>query len=260
MHKMMTTMGGVDPKYARLYTGEQATLANFEQSVVKWLPSITEPGDTLFIYYSGHGGQVKARDDTEIDGLDELISMYDSDTRTSEGTWDERIRKAAIVDDTLARWLQELRGRQIVLILDTCHGGGAVDGVGLAKSFVEEANRVRDISQLNTVVVCGCLPDESVWFTTGPKKMMLIPATFGLAMIELPKPVTVRDAFAFYRKHLNTFLDKIGVPFAQEPSLTHHALLPIALVPKGDGNSDAPNNNPPQTLPDDTTGESNKRG
>lgn len=233
MHKMLTQRGGVAPECAKLLLNEHSTRANIQQAIVEWLPRTSEPGDTVFIYYCGHGGTVTNLDGSEPDGRDELITTFDNDVGEFESlaAWEAALRKRAIIDDTLARWLQELPGRQIVLLLDTCHGGGAVDAKGLAKFFSHEAARVKDISQLNMIVVAGCSADESVWFTQGPDAMTRMPMYFMEAVEKLPVPVTVRQAYDHYLVQLQDYLRKTGKSGAQEPTITDTALLPIALAP-----------------------------
>ena len=223
MHKTMTTLGGIPLENARLITGEQATTGAFEEALTRWLPSASQPGDTIFIFYCGHGGQIPARDESEPDGFDEMMSTYDSDSKNPYDT--------TILDDRLARWLQELPGRQIGLMLETCHGGGVVDGLGMASMMRDEANRCHDVSQLNTAVITACLPDEvSRFFKNRPASLM--PQFLSDAMRELPKPVSMQQAFDFYRKRLTATLQNNGAPsYAQAPSLTDHALIPIVLVP-----------------------------
>jgi hypothetical protein len=143
---------------AKVYTNEQATRANFEQATTGWLPSITRPGDTVFIYFSGHGSQIDDDQAEEADGQDELLLPYDYVSpsivaelvrRAAAGTLDARqapraaeaveiIRQAGsdeaaaqalarhtgVTDDLLAHWLQRLAGRHVVVILDICHAGG----------------------------------------------------------------------------------------------------------------------------------------
>lgn len=233
MAKLFVSRCGLDPERTRLLVQEEATRVNFEESLVNWLPAVTQPGDTVFIYYVGHGGQVKNLDGTEPDGLDEYLTFYDTDPWSeAEGDWDARVRRQAVLDDTLARWLQELPGRQIVLILDTCHGGGAVDARSFARSFRAESQRVRDVSRLNTIVICGCLPDEVVWFGGGKDRMTYIPYMFYEAVEKLPRPVTIAQAFDYYRRELEPRMrEEIDVWYAQEPNITDTALLPVYLVP-----------------------------
>ncbi len=226
MHKAMTTLGGVAAEHARILTDKEATTAAFEEAVTKWLPSITQPGDTVFLFYCGHGGPEPTKDPAELDGLDEVLTTYDK----------------FVVDDQLGRWLQELPGRQIVLIMETCHGGGLVDARSMAGSIRDVTRRVDDISQLNTVVVCACLPDETSAFSTKlPASFMAI--FFEEAMRTLPQPVSVRSAFNHYQLKLR---ETLGA--RQEPSLTDNILIPVMLVPKPSPSA-SPNTSPKPMTP-----------
>lgn len=209
MHKAFTTLGGIDPKNARTLTDVDATTAAFEEAVTKWLPSITQPGDTVFLFYCGHGGPEPTKDPSEPDGLDEVLTTYDS----------------FVVDDQLGRWLQELPGRQIVLLMETCHGGGLVDARNLASSIQDVTRRVKDISQLNTLVICACLPDETSSFRRDlPAAFM--PIFLDEAMRGKTRPLSVQSAFEHYQRRL-----KETVGNKQEPLLLDNILIPVPLVP-----------------------------
>ena len=51
----------------------------------------------------------------------------------ARGTGDARqasyalVQQSCVTDDLLARWLQRLAGRQVVLLMDTCHSAGYAD-------------------------------------------------------------------------------------------------------------------------------------
>jgi mannose/fructose-specific phosphotransferase system component IIA len=49
-----------------------------EEALTQWLPSVTRPGDTVFIYFSGHTGQYEDQSGDEPDGKDEFLVMHDS--------------------------------------------------------------------------------------------------------------------------------------------------------------------------------------
>ena len=142
----------------QVFTNEQATRENLEQSVTQWLPSVSRPGDTVVIYYSGHGGQVPDDGDDEKDQLDEFLVPYDFMGLTAlagivkqaeDGTLPAEfipyvslgkqafdragslekagellIRETGVSDDLFGHWVQKLDGRQIIVILDICFSGG----------------------------------------------------------------------------------------------------------------------------------------
>src|SRR5205085_12227565 len=62
---------------ARIRVNADATRRNLEYDVTQWLPSVSQPGDTIFIYDSGHGGQIADDDGDEKDGLDEFLLPHD---------------------------------------------------------------------------------------------------------------------------------------------------------------------------------------
>lgn len=72
-----------------------------------------EPGQTLFVSFSGHGWRVLDLDGDEWDGWDETWCLHDAD----------------LVDDELAGyWRQLPAGARAVVVSDSCFGGGAGRG------------------------------------------------------------------------------------------------------------------------------------
>lgn len=67
-----------------------------------------QTGDTFFLTYSGHGGQVPDVNNEEEDGLDETWVLYDR----------------MLVDDELyGAWARFAPGVRIVMLSDSCHSG-----------------------------------------------------------------------------------------------------------------------------------------
>ncbi len=159
---LLKNMGQLES--GRVFVNEQATKANMEEAITRWLPSITKPGDTVFIFIGGHGGQIPDDNGDESDGLDEWILPHDYVgitilnvlmNRHKEGKLDPALlprvenlvglvkrsvstndpdflvkadavlaRHTGVSDDLFGHWLQRLAGRQVVVILDICHAGG----------------------------------------------------------------------------------------------------------------------------------------
>jgi hypothetical protein len=234
LHEKMLRRGGLDPARTRLVVDEQATRAALEELITGWLPGITQPGDTVFIYFSGHAGTSPNRDGSEPDGRDEMLGPYDLETGTDSMTVEQRMarfRDSSIVDDVLARWIEELSGRHVVLILDTCHSGGVVEGKGLSRFFSDEAARVKDIAQLDVTVLTSCAADEQSLFEGTPDKTMWFTHFLAQAVETLPAPVSVRGAYEYCRKGLRQVLERRNEARDQEPTLSENSLVPIALVP-----------------------------
>ncbi len=234
MHEGMLKRGALDPARTRLLIDQQATRANIEESITRWLPSVTQPGDTVFVYFSGHAGQAPCPDGSEPDGQDEMLGPYDLEAGTPGMTLEARkarFRDSSIVDDVLARWLEGLAGRHVVLILDTCHSGGVVEGKGLERAFADEAARVKDIAQMNVVVLTSCAADEQSLFEGTPNGTMWFTYFLAESLEKLPRPVTVQAAFGYAKQGLKAMLRKRREARDQEPTLNDPALLPVELVP-----------------------------
>jgi hypothetical protein len=143
----------------RLFTNEHATREQFQQAVTQWLPAVSRPGDTVIIFFSGHGMQIPDDANDEPDGQDEVLCPYDQMTpdivallakktdldaglrqrletlrlhvkQVLARTGSEKqalaaiIRQTGITDDEFATWIQGLDGRQVIVVLNACHSGG----------------------------------------------------------------------------------------------------------------------------------------
>lgn len=83
----------------------------------RWLVSGNQPGDSVFLHYSGHGGQVRDPDGDRASGFDDTICPLDFE---SHGQIDsDTLHKALITP--LAR------GVRFTIIFDCCHSGTAVE-------------------------------------------------------------------------------------------------------------------------------------
>jgi hypothetical protein len=143
----------------RIFTNEQATRQRFQDMVTGWLPSVSRPGDTVVIFFSGHGMQIADDEHDEADGKDEVICPHDqmtadivgrllkkekldrdvqnrvqklllharqvlARTGSQQQSLDSVIRQTGITDDEFAVWLQKLDGRQVIVVLNACNSGG----------------------------------------------------------------------------------------------------------------------------------------
>ena len=96
------------------------------------LTAATEPGDVVFVHFSGHGSQQPAKplgSDSELvepDGLDETILPRDV------GRWDGTARtvSGALTDDEIMASLSAIRerGAFVWAVFDSCHSGDITRG------------------------------------------------------------------------------------------------------------------------------------
>lgn len=230
MSDLMGDLGQLSEGCNKLLLDEQATKQKIEDHLIRWLPEVTVPGDTIFIYYSGHCGQWP--NENEPDGQDEYLCAYDSTGGDSTDNEERhrQIRKTSIFDDTLASWLQPLQGRQIIVILDTCYSAGMIAEKSLHELFDNEAGRVKDISQLNTIVLTCSRPDERALLEDPPNDTMWF--THYLAEeIRKGEKIDVKQAFYRARHVLIQELRKYGSERIQEPVIADRTLLPVYFIP-----------------------------
>jgi hypothetical protein len=95
-----------------------ATAANIKNEIQTWLIDGTKPGDRVFFFYSGHGGQVDDDNGDEADHLDEVLAPYDVYVG-KKGTPPANI----IRDDQMNLFLLQLSGRRVVMAFDSCNSG-----------------------------------------------------------------------------------------------------------------------------------------
>jgi hypothetical protein len=234
MYKTMLRRGKLDPKLSKLVTDQDATRAALEELVARWLPSVSRPGDTVFIYFSGHAGPMPQMPNNAWDEQRVLLAPYDCDAAAPTMPIEARLtrlRNTCILDNTLARWLQELSGRQVVLILDTCHSGSMAQYTKQADLLAKQVENLKDVGQLNLVVMTCCAKDEQALFEGTPNKTMWYTYFLSEAINRLPLPVTTQAAFDYTREGMKKMLEARNEVQPQEPQMSDSALLPVTLAP-----------------------------
>ena len=92
-----------------IFENEQATVSNFT-AAVRTAVSALYAGDSLFIFFSGHGSQIPNTDESEADLLDETLCFHDR----------------MMIDDELYSLLAQMRrGVRVHAVFDSCHSGTA---------------------------------------------------------------------------------------------------------------------------------------
>jgi len=112
---------GISEKDIKVLLDKEATRDNIYTVFNQWLVKGTKEGDMAVFFFSGHGSRVRDLNRDEEDNYDEVILPYDM--KLPEGN-------NIIVDDEFGFWLRQLKERTVVVILDSCHSGGASRGIG----------------------------------------------------------------------------------------------------------------------------------
>lgn len=110
-------------------TNQQATAQAIRKAFAK-LTRQANPGDLVYIHFSGHGQPFEDRDGDETDGWDESIVPYNAGLHYIANVYDGRNH---IIDDELNVYITNLRKKVgmkgfVYVVLDACHMGGAFRG------------------------------------------------------------------------------------------------------------------------------------
>jgi hypothetical protein len=253
---------------AVVLTNEQATLQNIEQTIRMRLVSATRPGDTIILYWSGHGARISNTDGTEPDGFDEYLVPYDGQLGGTED-----VRRTMLIDKTFGRWVQELDGRKIIVILDACHAGGQAQGapkeLALAKGlgafdpkgdkepkgfqrktvkafdgakgidpndlkelFFARSFRSlsKDIGQKEAAVLASCKASE-ISFERDDGKGSVMTYFLVRCLEEKPGPLTLENVYSYLDKEVPVFVKEKFPGSTQTPVLADQTTPPTFLKP-----------------------------
>lgn len=157
MRNILKHLYGFSNDQTRVLTDQRATRDNILLRLDKMVKT-ARYGDLLVFHFSGHGSQIRDRDDDELrDHMDELICPYDMD-------WDG----VFITDDMLGEILDELpEGVTMEVILDCCHSGTG--------TRYDQLGRPEELGPLYPVInrylsppldIACRFEDEAHWFET----------------------------------------------------------------------------------------------
>jgi hypothetical protein len=219
-----------------LLTGKDATRANMEKAVRKQLVEASRPGDVVFIYYSGHGGRCANEDGTEKDGLDEYLVTYD--TRL---TGPESVHATAVLDDAFGRWVQDLDGRKVVVILDCCYGAGhSSGGKGVAGGKKEGGKvfnfldrmlrRAKDLGQKEIALLASSKADE-LSFVRKEKDYGVMTWCLLDALGRSKPGTTLPQLFPVVKANTVAYVTKHRPGAKQTPTLIDYTTPPLVVVP-----------------------------
>lgn len=263
----------------KIYTNEQATRANLEEAVTRWLPSVSRPGDTVFIFFSGHGGQLADDNGDEKDQLDEyilphdfvspgilnvLIEKYEKRQLTvAQAARVEKlaslvrqsgdnapaalVRATAVTDDLFGRWIQRLTGRQVIVILDTCHSGGfATSEKGLGSGdrntfdFIDgEIARLKDIGEKDQAMLSAALAAEYA-YERSEADLGVMTHFLVTGMRELTGPIQLEQLYKYCDENMAAYYEQWRLdaeaegeepPPPAHPHLINLCTHPVLLKP-----------------------------
>ena len=112
---------GFGPDRIRVLTDERATREGILGGIRDWLVAGTRPGARALLHFAGHGYFQPDDSGDETDGYDEALVPHDA-RLVSDDTRPMQVANL-IVDDEVGALLDGLHGRQVYVIVDSCHAG-----------------------------------------------------------------------------------------------------------------------------------------
>jgi len=207
--KVLVERGGFNPdRVVVLADGEVKpedwpTRGNIRRRIEQF-SRLTEPGDTVVVFFSGHGMMA--------DGKGYLMAV-DSDRDPAN----------SISLDWVKERLAAGKAKTKLLVLDVCHAGSAKDVGGLAPSLVGIAG---------LTVLASCAADEISYVEEEAKSGVfagrLVEGLAGAADADGDKVVTLAELHAFVKRSMKDWCLKTGK--TQTPFVAPETPPPVALA------------------------------
>ncbi|PWU01574.1 MAG: hypothetical protein C5B53_02770 [Candidatus Melainabacteria bacterium] len=143
------------PDHVRLLLDEKATRENIlSQLGDKWLPRTAGPDDLVVIYISSHGSPSQA----DVAGVNYIVA-YNTDKNSLLAT-------GIPLRDLTSMIKERIHSDRIVVIMDACHSGAAVEDQQLAsKGLFRVTNFSADevFQGTGQMVICSSQPSQVSW-------------------------------------------------------------------------------------------------
>lgn len=155
---------GYEVARVKVVANAQATRANIWQALAQ-LEQAVQPGDRVYVHFSGHGQQIVDDNGDEVDGLDEALVSYDSPKYYDAGGYrGENLLR----DDDWGAWMQRLRRKldsrgDLFVVIDACNSGSALRGAGMARGtdvVMGSPGRVKRLSKQLSGETSGMTDDN----------------------------------------------------------------------------------------------------
>ncbi len=142
--RMMTEFArilGFKDNAIKVLEHEDATTQQVISAFENWLIKGVGPDDRILFYFSGHGSQIPDVSKDESDAFDEVLLLYDAAIKQQKR---HPTLTGVLVDDAFSAMLARMRSRNILVILDACHSGGATRSLRLnPRSFAVDGAQVK---------------------------------------------------------------------------------------------------------------------
>lgn len=207
---------GIPADHIALLTNAEATPENLGAGI-GWLAENAGAEDTVYIFFSGHGGYTQDQDDDEDDGWDEYLCAYGGN----------------ILDDDYGQAVHRVKCAKILEFTDTCFSGGTARDVkikslmpssrGLDKPIkdgfgpMEWRVRTREMAPEGVCLFAASRPDqpsqESPALEHGVFTYFLARGLVGEADANGDDAITLQELYAYTRQQVSGATGGMQEPF-----------------------------------------------
>jgi len=255
----------------RIVTNEKATREGVEEAITRWLPSVSRPGDTVIIYFSGYATTASQAQGAGDRGV--VLELYDfmrpetmrrlQEKRSSGkisrahseqltkaeglGGREAVIRQWGLGEDLLAHWLQMLAGRQVVVILDAPYASafaaqsGTPPGSGTPPQgpMTYGVSRLQNLGQ-REIALLGACASPRFDVLRDPQGLSLMTELLLQSLQRASGPLSLEDAHREVAKNMEARLAEINQRLRAEgkepitpyqPYFVNSGTRPILLKP-----------------------------
>jgi hypothetical protein len=215
---------GYRPANVETLLDERATADGIRAGLAR-LAREADPGDTVMLFFSGHGGRVEVGP-----GAGAYLIPFDCDP--------DRLRATAISSDELTTALSAVKARRLVVLLDACHSAGvgevkALQPAAELKAGLDEKTYSALAKGAGRVIMASSRTAEVSLVLRGMRNSLfthyLLEALRGSAVSSGDGLVRVFDVFHYVS-------DKVPSRAIQHPILKAHDVennFPLALLSGG---------------------------
>ena len=224
----------LSPDHIRTLYDSQATLSSI-WAAMDWLTRVAGPDDLAIFFFAGHGYRGPDDNGDEKDGVDEFIVPYDAREAAMEATC---LRD----DDFGSRFIDELRSKHVIIILDSCYSGGGTRGErSLHSDFRPAAGKAdifNDFNLQGRLVLAASTEAQAAWedpaLKHGVFTYFLLQGLEGKADENNDHKVTVQELFPYVHDAVSTYT-RVHKGEEQDPELIGEGRrgieLPTADIP-----------------------------
>jgi hypothetical protein len=154
----------------------------------------------------------------------------------------DSIRRTMLLDDTFGRWVQDLDGRKVIFILDTCYSAGQAAGQkGIGpnlpgsdvpfKNFLERhLQRAKDIGQKETAILASAKASQQA-FERWEGDMSVMTFFLVNQLKSGNSQVSLNDAFNKVKTAVPEYVKEKYAGATQNPVLVDNTTPPVYLRP-----------------------------